>query len=89
MATYRMPADGWVCYHCGERFKTPGGARDHFGATPVETAACIIKAGEERGLVMALRRAEEEIMRLRAQLKGRREKEAQASEESTGQEMQT
>ena len=56
--TYPMPLDGWVCFHCGERFTTVGGARDHFGARPTDMAACLIKIGEERGLLMALRKAE-------------------------------
>ena len=54
--TYPMPPDGWVCFHCGERFTTPGSAQDHFGDRPEDTAACRIKVGEERGLVMELRR---------------------------------
>ena len=61
--TYPMPPDGWVCFHCGERFTTPGGAKDHFGSHPTLTAACRIKAGEEMGLVMALRRAERYIVK--------------------------
>ena len=61
--TYPMPPDGWVCFHCGERFTTPGGAEDHFGSHPTLTAACRIKAGEEMGLVMALRRAEQYIVK--------------------------
>ena len=52
--TYPMPADGWVCFHCGERFTTPGGAQDHFGARPTDMAACLIKVGSERGLVVQL-----------------------------------
>lgn len=69
-ATYTMPKDGWVCFHCGERFTTVGGARDHFGATPESTAGCLIdrvaveKGGEPhrgRGLLMALRKAEEQL----------------------------
>ena len=63
--TYPMPPDGWVCFHCGERFTTPGAAADHFGTTPDATAACRIMAGEERGMVMALRRAEDEIRELK------------------------
>ena len=59
-----MPPDGWVCFHCGERFTTVGAARDHFGARPSDMAACKIKVGEERGLVMALRRAEATIREL-------------------------
>ena len=65
--TYPMPADGWVCFHCGERFTTPGGAEDHFGARPTDMAACLIKVGEERGLVMALRKAEAEIAKLKTE----------------------
>ena len=56
--TYPQPADGWVCFHCGERFTTPGSAEDHFGARPEEPAACLIKYGNERGLVMELRKAQ-------------------------------
>lgn len=56
---YPMPKDGWTCFHCGENFTTWGSARDHFGTTPDKTAACVIKLGDERGLVMELRKAEE------------------------------
>ena len=59
--TYPMPKGGWVCYHCGEHFRTKGSARDHFGGDPGATAACQIKAGDERGLVMALRKAEGDV----------------------------
>lgn len=61
--TYEAPEHGWTCFHCGEHF--PSGtladqrrARDHFGADPGALAACQIKAGEERGLLMKLRRLE-------------------------------
>ncbi len=63
--TYQKPEDGWTCFHCGDRFTTPGAARDHFGATIDSTPACQIKAGAERGLLMALRRAEQELARYR------------------------
>lgn len=63
--TYPMPEHGWVCFFCGETLTTPGAARDHFGSTPLSIAACQIKAGEELGLVMALRRAEDELRRYR------------------------
>lgn len=56
---YQMPSDGWTCFHCGETFTTWVGARDHFGATPGDRAACLIKLGDERGLVMELRKAEQ------------------------------
>lgn len=62
--TYPMPADGWVCFHCGERFTTPGSAEDHFGARPTDMAACLIKVGNERGLVMELRRVQAMVREL-------------------------
>lgn len=34
------PPHGWTCFHCGETFKTLGGARLHFGKTPDQAAAC-------------------------------------------------
>lgn len=57
---YPMPDDGWVCFHCGERFTTVGAAEDHFGVTPESTVGCLlaISAGEERGLLMELRKIE-------------------------------
>jgi len=60
-----MPVHGWTCFFCGETFTTPGAARDHFGGDPLDNTACQIKAGEERGLVMALRKAEDELRRYR------------------------
>jgi hypothetical protein len=65
--TYEKPPTGWTCFFCGETLTTPGAARDHFGADPLADAACRIKAGEELGLVMALRRAEAELQRYRAE----------------------
>ena len=59
-----MPKDGWVCFHCGERFTTPGSAEDHFGARPTDQAACLIKVGEERGLVMELRKVQADVRSL-------------------------
>ena len=67
---YPTPKDGWVCFHCGERFTTPGSAQDHFGARPEDMAACRIKVGEERGLVMALRQAQDQIRCLQAYIDG-------------------
>jgi hypothetical protein len=54
------PVHGWTCFHCTETFKTIGEARDHFGYDSDEKPACLIKAGQERGLVMALRQAQKE-----------------------------
>lgn len=55
---YPQPEHGWTCFHCGDTFKTYGSARDHFGFDPSSDPACRIKVGAERGLVMALRKAE-------------------------------
>ena len=65
--TYQQPADGWVCFHCGERFTTFGAGEDHFGSRPDDIAACLIKVGSERGLVMELRRVQAELRELRWQ----------------------
>ena len=56
--TYNQPEHGWTCFFCGETFTNYGSARDHFGERPPNIAACVIKAGHERGLVMALRKAQ-------------------------------
>ena len=69
LGAYEKPKDGWVCFHCGERFTTIGGARDHFGATQEATPGCLIRVqyGDERGLQMELRKAEQELARYRAE----------------------
>lgn len=60
------PAGGpWTCFHCGDTFTTPGSARDHFGFDMDCEPGCRIKAGAERGLLMALRKAEMELADLR------------------------
>lgn len=55
----------WTCFHCGETFTTPGGARDHFGGDPSLEPGCMIRVslGGERGLLMALRKNEELLAR--------------------------
>lgn len=54
--------EGWQCFHCSEVFTTVGGARDHFGATQDAIPGCMLKVeqGAERGLLMALRKAEQD-----------------------------
>ena len=63
--TYKQPEHGWVCFHCGEVFKSVGSARDHFGETPKEVPGCIIKAGNEKGLLMELRRTQKQLEKLK------------------------
>lgn len=58
----------WTCFHCGETFTTRGLARDHFGFDPSCDPACRIKVGAERGLVMALRKAEADCDEMRGLL---------------------
>ena len=43
--TYPQPPDGWVCFHCGERFTDRHKAGDHFGPTPASKPACSISIG--------------------------------------------
>ena len=51
--TYPMPKDGWVCFHCGERFKKYGTARDHFGEAPGKLLQCrAIRANLKRHQVV-------------------------------------
>ncbi len=62
---YRYPPErrGWTCYHCDETFTTWGSAEDHFGKTPDSKPGCLIKIqlGNERGLLMELRKREAEL----------------------------
>ena len=58
--TYEQPADGWVCFHCGERFTKPGTAENHFGPTPNSVAACVLSV-ESRGFLMDLRKRERDL----------------------------
>jgi hypothetical protein len=40
-ATYRKPKEGWICFHCGERFLTYDEAKAHFGETPDALTRCV------------------------------------------------
>lgn len=61
--TYPKPEHGWTCFHCGETFKTVGGAYDHFGATPTAEPGCVIGVtlGAQRGLLAELRKVEDQL----------------------------
>lgn len=69
--TYQKPAHGWTCFHCGETFTTIGSAGDHFGAKHDAKPGCMIRVqlGDERGLQMALRKAESTIQQERKRMK--------------------
>jgi len=71
--TYPHPPDGWVCFHCGERFTTVGAAGDHFGALPTAVAGCVLQvaAGDARGWLMKIRKQEIEIAQLNEALEGK------------------
>ena len=55
--TYEAPTDGWVCFHCGERFHSYMAARMHFGPTPDSVPSCRIGRDD----LTALRRAEHQV----------------------------
>ena len=50
----------WRCFHCDETFSDKRAAQDHFGCDETSEPACRIKAGAERSLLGALRRAEKD-----------------------------
>lgn len=52
----------WTCFFCGEICRTYEEAVIHFGYEPLSRTACEIKAGEEYGLLVALREAEKELL---------------------------
>lgn len=56
----------WRCFHCDEVFTDRAAAADHFGSDPMASPACQISA-EQRGLLNALRNAEDEIARYRGE----------------------
>lgn len=74
MTTYPAPKDGWVCFHCGERFIKYGEALDHFGAHPGITPACIVKGSADMGLLIELRKTQALNAALHRALKKEQEK---------------
>ena len=64
---FNRPKHGWVCFFCGDTFRTLGAAELHFGRKMSDTPACIINA-EAFGLVVALRKAEEKVEQLERQI---------------------
>jgi len=78
---YNRPKHGWVCFYCGENFRTPGSARDHFGASPDTIPGCLMKVqlGNERGWLMEIRKLQDELEKQKAEV-ARLEGALQASE---------
>lgn len=50
----------WRCFHCDEVFASEHEARLHFGRDEGREPGCCIKVGAERGLLQAMRRAEDD-----------------------------
>lgn len=65
--TYPQPKDGWLCFHCGERFMKWGTAQNHFGPRATSVPACILNFDEKEWL-MDFRKLEEEIANLNSQV---------------------
>ena len=71
--TYETPNHGWTCFHCGENFKHPNSARDHFGFDPEAMPACLIdrehipsELRRFRFVEAKLREARDELIDIRA-----------------------
>lgn len=58
----------WRCFHCGETFTRTQErwAREHFGSTEAETPVCLMRVPGEGSLLTALRHAQDELDRRRA-----------------------
>lgn len=59
----------WRCFHCGDVF-TKGQerwAREHFGADQGQEPVCLIRSAGEGALLTALRNAQDELDRYRAE----------------------
>ena len=58
---YEAPKDGWVCFHCGIRFKTIRAANAHFGTSPTGPVACVDAVAQCKRLEKALQTARKRI----------------------------
>ena len=59
--SYAAPPDGWVCWHCGVRCRTPAQALEHFGPRPTSRPSCCLSVEELRALLRELRALEERV----------------------------
>lgn len=65
----KKPPVYWRCFHCGaEFFKVQERwAREHFGRDESAKPVCLLRIPGEDGLIAALRKAEDELARFRAE----------------------
>ena len=61
VGTYEAPRDGWVCFHCGERFYAYEAAAEHFGESPSMVAACVLGDEGIKARLKEVRRIEASI----------------------------
>ena len=61
------PIGGWVCFHCGQKCRTPGEAELHFGKVHNATPACRL-TGEQFAMLHELRKVELERDELEVRL---------------------
>lgn len=59
----------WRCFHCGETFTKAQKrwAGEHFGRTECDTPVCLMRVPGETSLLTALRSAQDELARYRAE----------------------
>ena len=59
----------WRCFHCGDTFTRAQEkhAREHFGRDYGEQSVCMIRSAGESALLTALRNAQDELARYRAE----------------------
>lgn len=59
-----LRSHGWTCFHCGDTFKTPETAMEHFGPTPDVTPECVdLTTSSYQDLVRRTREAEHTMRR--------------------------
>lgn len=56
---YKKPAQGWVCFFCGECFTEEVTAQEHFGPTPDFLPACLDRATHDDAALLARARTAE------------------------------
>ena len=57
-----------MCFHCGKRFRSPWRARLHFGPTPDERAACVVKPKDVERMRRRIHALETDLARAAGEL---------------------